>query len=153
MAPLFRWAAAVFTRARSDDEFQAAWLWAVDQVAGTDPPIQAVRGPATATVYTAKMLYWHFPAWYCVIDHTGYHLDMRVESPATISKAAAEAYLRLLASESSLCEHLAAGIPYLEPVRDVTRLRSTKPSSGASLRAFFEGVVQSVVTLCPWAVP
>ncbi len=100
---------------------------------------ETVRGPASATVLTARRIGWAFSDGTTVIDDRGRALDMAVTAPACIKNAVTRATRKATAVEAAARwgrPEFADGI-WAAPVR--TALGRLKPAAKAALRRTWTG--------------
>jgi len=105
---------------------------------GDIEPFDAVGGPATATYAAANRLGWQMVGARAFKEPNGHVLDVAVEAPATIKKAAMEAFEDWAASRSSLADQI-GGPPFLEPLKDFCDRKGTPAATKGSLRSMAEG--------------
>ena len=103
---------------------KAAHRRAVHEVGLSPDPHGAVKGAAGAAVAATGRLGWKMVSPYVFQEPTGNLLDVRQEAPHTVRLAALEAVQRWFASSSSLGEQV-GGIPYLEPLLEVSNKKAT----------------------------
>ena len=105
-----------------------------------------VDDPADAVRALAARLGWQWPNWHVLHDPSGYMLDLRVEAPLKVARAAEEAYDRRAASRSSLAEDI-RGPPDLGALCAVCHSTHTSEKVFGRLRAMIEGLWPSQASL------
>jgi len=136
--PIVAWATAVFDQRVKPQVMDSAWRHAVSKMRGIEHPFDAVGGPATATYAAANRLDWQMVGARAFKEPNGHVLDVAVEAPATIKKAAMEAFDDWAASRSSLADQI-GGPPFLDPLKDFCDRKGTPAATKGSLRSMAEG--------------
>ena len=89
-------------------------------------------GPSGAAIAAAARIGWAMVSPFVFREPTGNLLDVRVEAPATVRKAALEYFDDWRAGRSMLFEQI-GGPPYLDPLQAVCASRRTSAKVGVAL--------------------
>lgn len=148
LAPLEEWSRAAFDRCVPMEIMRQAWVQACTVVAKAASSRPA--GPAAALIDIVHKVGWVMQDPWTVIEANGQRLDMRCEAPRTVLKAAHEAYVFWLASNSSLAQQV-QGVPDLRALRSFMAAKKRKDTDLAlSLRSLAEGAWVTQHQLYMW---
>jgi len=138
VAPIIDWARAAFDSRVPREVQVAGWKTMCGQVGLDARPTMAAEGPAGAAGAAALRIGWQMVGPFVFREVNGNLLDVTVEAPETVKKAALESFDDWAARGSMLYEQI-GGPPYLEPLLTVCNAKATTAKVAGSLKAMAEG--------------